>query len=208
MRFRWRAFGRSSFVRSSFPATIHDPKPTVESPPFRTVELMPRRRTLYAWYRFVLFLLYEFRWATLVFWLLVLVGGLALKGRAPSKEDLEPMTYGRACWAVFCMIFFEMTVDFPSEWYLQVMFFAAPVVGLGAVADSVVRLGYFVFTSKRKLPEWHRMNALAMRHHIVVCGVGKVGYRIIEELLEFQEDVVAIDRDQNGMLVQEMIDRG
>jgi hypothetical protein len=28
-----------------------------------------------------------------------------------------------------------------------------PIIGLGAVADSVVRLGYLVFSRKRKLQE-------------------------------------------------------
>lgn len=165
---------------------------------------MPRRRTLYAWYRFVLFLLYEFRWATVVFWSLVLLGGWALQGHLGGT----PMSFVRACHTVFCMIFFSMPADFPDEWYLQLLFFVVPVIGLGAVADSVVRLGYYVFTSKCKLPEWHRMNALSMRDHIVLCGVGKVGYRILEELLALKVDVVAIDQNSAEELVQEMIDRG
>jgi len=114
----------------------------------------------------------------------------------------------KACYLVFSLVFGQTLASFPSEWYLQVLCFAAPIIGLGAIADSVVRLGFFVFTSKRKLPEWHRMNALAMRNHIVLCGVGKVGYRILEELLELGEDVVAIDRNGESPFVIEMTERG
>jgi Trk K+ transport system NAD-binding subunit len=107
------------------------------------------------------------------------------------------------------MVFFETgNVSFPREWYLQVFFFLVPVVGLGAVADSVVRLGYFIFTAKQKLQEWHIMNASMTRNHLVVCGAGKVGYRIILELLSMKEDVVVIERKTDSPLVEELRDRG
>ena len=42
------------------------------------------------------------------------------------------------------MIFLE-SASFPDEWYLQLFFFLLPIIGLGAVADSVVRLAYLMF---------------------------------------------------------------
>ena len=69
-----------------------------------------------------------------------------------------------------------------------------PVVGLGALADSVVRLAYLMFTQKQRLPEWQRMVASLYRNHVVVVGVGKVGYRVIQGLVEEREAVVAIDQ--------------
>ena len=85
------------------------------------------------------------------------------------------------------MIFLESSLDFPDEWYLQPLFFLLPVVGLGAVADSVVRLAFLVFTRKQNLPEWNRMLASLCRNHFVVIGVGKVGYQVIKQLLELRE---------------------
>ncbi|MEW5854752.1 MAG: TrkA family potassium uptake protein [Myxococcota bacterium] len=162
-------------------------------------------RTLYAWYKYLRFLAREFRASVTVFSSLVLLGGLGLQATYHQQQ----LSYGRACYAVFCMIFFETgIVDFPSEWYLQPFFFLVPILGLGAVADSVVRLGYFVFTSKQKLPEWHIMQASTMRNHIVVCGVGKVGYRIIQDLLALKEEVVAIEKRADNELVTELMDRG
>ena len=56
------------------------------------------------------------------------------------------LAYGKACYAVFLMIFVASGLEFPDEWYLQPLFFLLPIVGLGAIADSVVRLAYLVFT--------------------------------------------------------------
>src|SRR5262245_20979489 len=125
--------------------------------------------------RFLRFLAWEFRWPAAVMIVLVFGGGLLVH----TFYHREPVGYLEACYDVFLLIFLEAQLKFPEEWYLQPLFFVLPVVGLGAVADSVVRLGFLVFTQKRNLQEWQRMVASLHRNHIVVVGVGRVGYRII-----------------------------
>jgi Trk K+ transport system NAD-binding subunit len=162
----------------------------------------PARFLIYL--RFSRYLLWEFRWPLGVMVVLVLGGGLILH-RYYSHEQLS---FVRACHAVFLLIFLESTVEFPSEWYLQPLFFVLPVVGLGAVADSVVRLAFLVFTRKQNLPEWNRMLASLCRNHFVVIGVGKVGYQVIKGLLELRESVVAIEMACGAPLLGELFDRG
>jgi Trk K+ transport system NAD-binding subunit len=154
--------------------------------------------------RFVRFLLWEFRWPLVVFWTLVLGGGLVLH----RFYDDGGLPFARACHAVFLMIFLESSLDFPDEWYLQPLFFLFPIVGLGAIADSVVRLAFLVFTRKQNLPEWNRMLASLCRNHFVVIGTGKVGYQVIKELLEMRESVVAVEMAAGAPLLSELFDRG
>jgi voltage-gated potassium channel len=154
--------------------------------------------------RFARYLLWEFRWPLGVLTTLVMGGGLILYLFYHHQE----LPYVRACHAVFLLIFLESSVDFPEEWYLQPLFFLLPVVGLGAVADSVVRLAYLVFTRKQNLPEWNRMLASLCRNHFVVIGVGKVGYQVIRGLLEMRESVVAIEMAAGAPLLGELFDRG
>jgi Trk K+ transport system NAD-binding subunit len=162
----------------------------------------PARFLIYL--RFTRYLLHEFRWPLGVMIVLVLGGGLILH-LCYSQEQLS---FVRACHAVFLLIFLESTIAFPSEWYLQPLFFVLPVVGLGAVADSVVRLAFLVFTRKQNLPEWNRMLASLCRNHFVVIGVGKVGYQVIRELLELRESVVAIEMACGAPLLSELFDKG
>jgi hypothetical protein len=162
----------------------------------------PARYLIY--FRFARYLLWEFRWPLGVMVALVLGGGFILH-RCYSQEQLS---YVRACHAVFLLIFLESTIAFPSEWYLQPLFFVLPIVGLGAVADSVVRLAFLVFTRKQNLPEWNRMLASLCRNHFVVIGVGKVGYQVIKELLELRESVVAIEMACGAPLLGELFDKG
>jgi voltage-gated potassium channel len=154
--------------------------------------------------RFTRFLIWEFRWPLGVFATLVFGGGLLLN----LGYHHEYVSYPKACYAVFLMIFLESGLDFPDEWYLQPFFFLLPIVGLGAVADSVVRLAFLMFTKKQQLPEWQRMVASLYRSHVVVVGVGKVGYQIIKGLLELRETVVAIDMADKAVLREEIFGLG
>jgi voltage-gated potassium channel len=156
--------------------------------------------------RFSRYLFWEFRWPIGVFTTLVLSGGFILHC-CYHKENVE-LPFAHACHAVFLLIFLESSLDFPDEWYLQPLFFLLPVVGLGAVADSVVRLAFLIFTRKQNLPEWNRMLASLCRNHFVVIGVGKVGYQVIKELLELRESVVAIELAIGAPLLGELFDKG
>jgi voltage-gated potassium channel len=154
--------------------------------------------------RFARHLLWEFRWPLGAFTTIILVGGLILHCCYHTPE----LPFAHACHAVFLMIFFESSLDFPDEWYLQALFFLLPILGLGAVADSVARLAFLIFTRKQNLPEWNRMIASLCRNHFVVIGVGKVGYQVIKELLELRESVVAIEMACGAPLLGELFDRG
>jgi Trk K+ transport system NAD-binding subunit len=158
------------------------------------------------YFRFARYLLWEFRFPLMIFWSLVLLGGLLLHVFYHREGTTLPLA--RACHAVFLLIFLESSLDFPDEWYLQPLFFLLPVIGLGAVADSLIRLAYLVFTKKQNLPEWNRMLASLCRNHFVVIGVGKVGYQVITALLELRESVVAIEMASGSALLGELFDKG
>ncbi|MCL6501354.1 MAG: NAD-binding protein [Pirellulales bacterium] len=168
---------------------------------------MPRPHHWQIHLRYVRYLLWEFRWPLVVFTSMVLLGGMMLRFLAVEKPS-----FPAACHAAFLLIFMETPneVQFPDDahWYLQPLFFLLPLVGLGAVADSVVRLAYLVFTQKSKLQEWHRMVASLHRDHVVVVGVGKVGYRIIRGLLDLREAVVAVEKQGETPFLDEVTDLG
>jgi Trk K+ transport system NAD-binding subunit len=162
----------------------------------------PARFRIY--YRFYRYLLWEFRWALGVFATIVIGGGLLLH----LCYHLNTLSFPRACHAVFLLIFLESSIDFPEEWYLQPLFFLFPIIGLGAIADSVIRMAFLMFSRKQNQPEWNRMLASLCRNHFIIVGVGRVGYQVIKELLDLRESVVAIESDPDAPLLSELFDRG
>ena len=165
---------------------------------------MKRRFRLAAWWRYARFLAREFRWPGSVFLAIVLGGGLLVH----LTYTLKQLDYVEACYGVFLLVFMQPELPFPDQAYLRVLWFAIPAVGLGAVADSVVRLGYFIFSRKQHLQEWQIMEASALRDHTIVIGVGKVGYRILLELNVLRLEAVAVERKTESHLLSEILELG
>ncbi|MCA9973799.1 MAG: TrkA family potassium uptake protein, partial [Anaerolineales bacterium] len=115
----------------------------------------------------------------------------------------ERPSFAVALHATFALIFFETLLPFPpGPWYVQLIYFLAPVLGLAAVADGVLRFGTALVNKQSRGQAWQVAMASTYKNHVIVCGVGKVGYRVILELLRFGRDVVAIEMDENGRFVE------
>ena len=99
------------------------------------------RRTVRAQIRDARVLLNESRVALLLFAATVLVGGLALHLAYTVPDTGRRPGIAEALHASFALIFFESMLPFPHQWYLQILFFAIPILGLAAVADGVLRFG-------------------------------------------------------------------
>jgi len=58
----------------------------------------------------------------------------------PPGTDRHP-DFGNARYAVFSLILFNHTLEFPEPWYLQILYYLIPVLGLAPVVDGVLRIG-------------------------------------------------------------------
>lgn len=167
---------------------------------------MGRPNPLRVHFHYALYLLRMFRWPIAVFLGLVIGGGTLFY--LLYHHD-PPLSYVEACYFVFMLIFTEVTLDdFPEEWYLQPFLFIVPIVGLGAVADSVVRLAYLVFTRKSRLPDWNRLVASLYDDHIVLIGLGKLGREIAAGLDARGRHYVVVDVDPDHPHLEKYAERG
>jgi voltage-gated potassium channel len=97
--------------------------------------------------------------------------------------------------------------DFPAESKLSILFILLPIFGLLFLADTIARLGSLLFQKRSQHKEWQILLASTYSNHVIVCGLGHVGYRIVQNLLRNQIDCVAIETSENGF-VQEIRDLG
>jgi voltage-gated potassium channel len=160
------------------------------------------RRYLVASWRDVRVLFREFRVSLLLFAGVLLAGAIILEGLYVSPRTGQGLSFSEALHAVFTLIFFETNIDFPDVWYLQLFFFVVPLVGLGVIAQGVVRFGVTLFGRRTGRREWQVALASTCRNHIVVCGLGRDGSRVVEQLLKFDEEVVGIERNPEGQFVE------
>jgi voltage-gated potassium channel len=149
----------------------------------------------------------QFRVSLFSFVALLLIGGLMLHWFYVEPGTERQLDYIEAVYGVFTLIFFQPGIPFPQHGLLpRLLFFAVPTIGLAIIADGLVRFGMALFNKQARGEGWQMALASTYRNHIIVCGLGKVGYRVVKQLLELGEDVVGIEVQEQGRFVEAVRD--
>ena len=164
------------------------------------------RRRLHVQWLYFRILVRELRWTLALFVALNCVGATlfhafyGLHGR-----EGEPPDWIESLHTTFAMVFMEYTHDFPANWALRLWYFLVPILGLTALADGLVRFGVLLLARDSNRDTWARAMSEVMRGHVILCGLGRVGYRVLEELRRLGEDVIIIERqdEQENLFVKE-----
>ncbi len=163
------------------------------------------RRNLKALWRDVQVLVSQFRVSLLAFSVLLCAGTLALHFFYVDPGDPgRRLDWAEALHATFKLIFFETLLEFPSAPGLRILFFLLPPIGLAVVAEGVLRFGVALFNFRERKEAWQMAIASTYRHHIVVCGLGRTGYRVVKVLLRLGEEVIGVERNAEGQFLEEM----
>ena len=70
------------------------------------------------------------------------------------------------------------------------------------VSEGILRLGMGLINREQNARVWSRIMASVSEGHVVVCGLGSVGFRVTEELVAMGLGVFAIESDPNGQFVE------
>lgn len=96
-------------------------------------------------------------------------------------------------YLILTMVFLQPFGPFPAVWYLQVFFFTLPILGIAILAQGLADFGVLFFNRRARGKEWEMAIASTMNHHVVLVGLGHLGYRVAQYLHDMDEDVVVID---------------
>ena len=142
----------------------------------------------------------DFRVPLLLFALLIVGGGLLYYFLA--QQAGEPLN-GRvqAVYTVLSMVFLQVNGNFPSTWFLQIFFFVVPVFGIAILAQGLADFGVLFFNRRSRSKEWEMAVASTFSNHIVLIGLGHLGFRVAEKLHELNQDVVVIEANPRDTLV-------
>lgn len=160
----------------------------------------PRLRQLKAEWRDTWLLLGEFAIPLLIFTLAILGGGLAyyflaIGAGEPLANPLE------AIYQVLTMTFLQPAGSFPHTWYLGLFHFIMPVIGLIILAQGVTEFTIMLFNRRARGKEWEIAVASTLNNHIILVGLGHLGFRVAEELLSMDQDVVIIEANPRADLI-------
>jgi Trk K+ transport system NAD-binding subunit len=132
---------------------------------------------------------------------LLLAGTLFLHLVYTHPETGQDIGVIEALDAAFVLIFLgEMVLPFPTILWQQVVFLLLQLVGLFLTASGLVNIVAF-FTQKGV---WQVALASTYHNHIVVCGLGRIGYRVVKQLLNFGEEIIGIENDEASPFLEEI----
>jgi voltage-gated potassium channel len=144
----------------------------------------------------------EFRTSLFMFMVVLLAGATIFHLLYASPETGQGISYVEALHVVFKLIVFETILPFPDHWLLQILFFVVPILGLVVIVSGMVNFGVMLFNKQARREEWQVAIASTYSGHIVVCGLGKVGYRVIQQLLKFDEEVIGVEQNGEARFVE------
>jgi Trk K+ transport system NAD-binding subunit len=93
------------------------------------------------------------------------------------------------------LLLFASEEKLPADLPGQALFFAAPLLGLALLAQGALNFGRLILDKSNRRDAWQVALASTYRRHVIVCGLGHVGLRVVTLLLEAGSDVVVIERD-------------
>lgn len=164
-------------------------------------------RKMRASWRDTLLLLREFRQPLLLFTLVVIGSGwlyysLSILAGQRLSSPIEGI------YVALTLSFFQPTINFPSHWYLQVFFFIMPIIGIGILAQGLADFAIMLFNRRARGKEWEMAVASTFDNHIILVGLGHLGYNVVKKLCDLNQECVVIEINPQADLVHNVREAG
>ena len=159
-----------------------------------------RLRKLKAGWRDTWLLLSEFATPLLIFTITIFGGGISYYFLASFAGE-RLATPLEAIYQVLTMTFIQTGGSFPHTWYLGLFYFIMPVIGLIIFAQGVTEFTVMLFNRRARAKEWEVAVASTYNNHIILVGLGHLGFRVAEELMNVEQDIVIIEANPKADLI-------
>ena len=165
-------------------------------PPFLAGRRRPRLPVRWLYVRA---LLAEFRWTLAALAAAVALGAVLYRVAPPGKD--RDNSWATSFYGGWMALVAQPLDNPPATWYLKVLCCTYPVFGFLLLGEGVVRLSLLMVSRRRGEKEWMLVMASTCRDHVILCGLGHLGFRVMEQLRLGGMEVVCIDRNAAGPLV-------
>ena len=146
------------------------------------------RTKLGVYRREILIRLNAFKTFIRLFFVVSLTGMILLK----IKFDL-PLT--RALYKAISLMFFASSLDFPNgDLFFEIVWIIYPLFGLILLGDGLSGISTAIKFGDPSSEIWNQEVAKIMKNHVVIVGIGNVGFKILKELVKTEYEVTVIDK--------------
>jgi len=142
----------------------------------------------------------HFRIRLAILLIVLLTGGVLFRNFEPEKNH----SLAQATYFTWSLIFGEPPEEFPKSVTLQSLFFIVPVLGLCVIIEGIVGLTLMLGDRRRNERGWCRIMAAEYNDHIVLVGMGKLGFRTFHLLRRLGHRVVVIERNAECQFLEDV----
>jgi Trk K+ transport system NAD-binding subunit len=167
----------------------------------------PNLRKIYISIRDTWLLFRQFQWPLVAFMGAILGGGLSYYWLATLAQEPINST-SEAIYHILGLTFLQPIEAFPRAWYLQAFYFTMPVIGIGILAQGVADFGVLFFNRRERGKDWTMAVASTFNKHVVLVGLGHLGFRVAQNLHGLGQDIVIIEINPKAELVAAIQDLG
>lgn len=164
-----------------------------------------RFRRIRAIWRDTLLLVREFIRPLTYFTFAIVGGGLLYFQLARYfGEEVGSNNLVEATYQVLGLTFLQPLGDhLPEHLPLQLFYFVMPIIGISILAQGLTDFGILFFNRRERSKEWEMAVASTFQNHIVLIGLGHLGYRVTQKLFELDRDVAVIELNPDEDLIAE-----
>jgi Trk K+ transport system NAD-binding subunit len=167
----------------------------------------PLWRRLFASTRDTWLLFRQFQWPLVTFMAAIVGGGILYDSLARFAGEPINST-SEAVYHILGLTFLQPIEEFPQAWYLQSFYFIMPIIGIGILAQGVADFGVLFFNRRERGKDWQMAVASTFHRHMVLVGLGHLGFRVAQHLHSMGQDVVVIEVNPQADLVASVQDLG
>lgn len=130
---------------------------------------------------------------------MILGGALYYQLSRLAREPIDSLV--ESIYLILALTFLQPIGEFPDHWYLQIFYFIMPLIGIGILARGLADFGHLFFNRRARGKEWEMAVASTFQDHVVLIGLGHLGFRVARELHELGQDVVVIEQNPQADLI-------
>jgi voltage-gated potassium channel len=150
---------------------------------------------------YFLAMLHEFRW-TLLSLLLAVVLAAALYRITPQDQlNGKTPSLSTSLYGGWMALLAQPIYSPPDTWYLKLLTGIYPVFGVLLIGEGIVRFALLMISRKHGEKEWMKVMASTYRDHVVLCGLGHLGARVLQELHSAGIPLVIIEKDKDRRFI-------
>ena len=130
-----------------------------------------------------------------------LIGALLHRVFGTPDTGVRP-PWGEAFFVSYNLLFLEHIAALPTHPIGRAMQYLQPLFGVFLLAEGVFALALTMFRKDANQEKWMEILANSSRQHVILCGLGNVGFRVLESLVGMDERVFAVELNPDAAHVE------